>query len=286
MSLLRERSTPSRRAECRSLSRVRSSVAYSRLSSSRSKRARGPLPTKSDSATAFGPADDGHAMAGAREIVNRGVHPLRGEPCEQRPRGEGTPRVQPRRGAKCRPGLEPEDPIRLYRDRHSGGVGHLVQPGRQAAFGRIVERGGARPGGGERGLDDQDSGRVESGSRRLQRPGRNRGEALRRQTCRRAQPHPRPVRVRSAPPRRPDEALRSAPSVPSRPRASDPPRAAAAPRRSPRYGPRRASLPLRRAPAASRRTRLPRPRPSILRATTRMPGTTAGVLRSPRRRSH
>ena len=120
-------------------------------------------------------------MTGAREIANRRVLPLRGEPREQRPRGEGAPRVQPRRGAKRRPGLEPEDPIRLYRDRHSGGIGHLVHTGREAAFGWIVERGGARPGGRERGLDDEDSGRVESGSRRFQRPRRNSSEALGRQ---------------------------------------------------------------------------------------------------------
>ena len=53
-----------------------------------------------------------------------------------------------------------------------------MQPGRKAAFGRIVERGCAGPGGGERGLDHQDPGRIESGSSRRQHTRRNPGKTL------------------------------------------------------------------------------------------------------------
>ena len=77
-----------------------------------------------------------------------------------------------------------ENTFRLDDKRHIRGFGHLVQPRREAAFGRIVERGRTGPGGGERRLDHRDARCVEGGAGRVRHSGGNHCETLRGQDLR------------------------------------------------------------------------------------------------------
>ena len=234
-----------------------------------------------------GTTDDGHRMAGAREIVQCTVHPVGCKPREQRPGRERAPGIQPRE-------------LRIAP--HRARTREYVPTRRQAPHQRLRPSRAAPPRGRLR---------LDRGAR-THRPGRRRAQARppRCPVCRgRRRPRPslgrKPFARRSAgrtsartaapstgagsrsgPPRRPDEALRSARSVRSPSRASVRPRAVGALHGSPQCARRRAPLPPDRGRAACPRTAPPHPLGSSLRAAARMRETIVGALRSPRRHSH
>ena len=117
-------------------------------------------------------------MPGRAERCLRLLDALLGEGRQQGSRGERAPGIGAERRADRPAGREPQHRLGVDHERQARGLGQLVQAGRQAALGRVVQRPRAEIGRQQRRLDDADAGVPDRLPRPLQEIGRQHAEPL------------------------------------------------------------------------------------------------------------
>ena len=240
-----------------------------------------------DPASGPGPADDGYGPAGAREVVQCLVEPLGGKSCQQRPRGEGSPRIEPppRRTAPHRARtrrMRSDSMASATPDAPAISCNPAERPPSVGSWSADAPaRAAARAGSTTEipGMSRADRAAASTGAGTAARHFGGRTPASTAAPSTRCGSYLEDSVARTEPPGRHGPLRRDSKHLPR-------PRAAGVPRPSPRCVPPRELLLPRRARAASPRRAPPHRGASILRAAARTRETIADALLSPRRRSH